>query len=230
MSIVTHGAVGAFNGRTGDVVTYRWRKLRVGRSAARTSRREKTAKQKNQQKVFGVLSQVLSYFKNEINLGFNFKHGNVPPFGYAMRHNAKCCSLNADGIPVIDFASIQLTKGNLDQVYRVTMRLSAEKNNTIQLNWKNPVHFKSNVSETDVLHLQFFNEEVAASARESALAAYQTEAGARGDSYAEIKVVKTTMSGAFHCWLFLALMDRKQVSKTKYLGKFDFAVSGTDNV
>lgn len=204
------GSSGDFNGKIGNIVVYTSRKLKLGRSTPRKTKKETTELQSNQRSSLGLVSSTLSPLKEAIDIGFASKKGTMTAMNTAVQYGLKHAVSGTFPDLTIDYAKILLSKGPLDHVN--TPYLIQLDNNKVRVNWLNPLNFKLGVEENDTVHLYFYCE--------ITMVLREFKTVLRSDATAELDLNQSYMHGTIHGWMFMVAANGKTVSNSKYLGSF----------
>lgn len=208
MSKYTPGALGEFTGQTGNTVTCRWRKLKIGRSAPdKTSKKPTEAVQAQRLKI-GLMSPFLKQLKQAVTTGYLSKNGDKTARENAMKYNLKHAINGTFSAPRINYAKVQLSSGTLDQIY--TPSITIKEGNKFQVNWLNSPNLKIGAQENDMVFLSFYGENQQADIKENA--------GLRSDGVAMAKLSRSILASTVHAWMFLVSADGKRTSNSRYLG------------
>ena len=208
MSKYTPGALGEFTGTTGDLVTCRWRKLKIGRNRPAKTKNKPTEAIQVQRLKIGLMSHFLKQLKKTVTAGYLSKNGDKTARENAMKYNLKHAISGTFSEPRIDYAKVQLSSGTLDQIY--TPSITITEGNMIQVNWLNSPNLKIGSQENDVVFLSFYGENESVITKENA--------GLRSEGVAVAKLSRTILASTVHTWMFLISADGKRASSSRYLG------------
>lgn len=210
MAINKPGEAGKFTGKIGQTVLSAWRKLHIARSAPAKSRKKPSIAQLEQRLRLKIASGFLQRLTEFINIGFPSNKKNMTNMNVAQQHFLKNAITGTYPNLIIDHTQIQMSSGDLAQVYNLRMSLTSGIQE-VMLTWQNPVNLKLGIEEHDQVQLCLYAE----NAHDRSTWIFR-DVAFRSD-------LKVTLpfSGNWsiiHIWMFLISADKKRASITKYLG------------
>jgi len=160
MSKVTPGGLGAFRGKTGNVVIIKWRKKLYGKAAPRKSTKEPKLEQRVQRAKFKTVISHVSIFSDAIAIGWQKKTGSLTPMNRAMQYAFKNAVIGEYPNFELDHSKILLSKPQvkfaIEEVY--TLAAVAITGGLITVSWSNlPFATSTDTARTDRLYAVFFN-------------------------------------------------------------------------
>jgi len=209
MGTIRKGILGGINGRVGAVVGSKWRNLSILKSRPR--RKNKRAyKFKNPQTLrLGKMSNFLSKYKDELNIGFFQKRTDLAPINFAMKYNLVNGLVDTDGDFEIDYEKIVFSKGNLEPVW--SEQIFFDPGCLIRITWDIPQTVDLKIIGKDIPCVVIYDSTLDE----------KVKPGLNVDRTAKefiINMDEAYAGNTFHAWIFFVSADGKKVSNSDYIG------------
>ena len=208
--IVKKGAVGTINGKTGNVVTTKWRNKDVVKSTPRKQNKKKDAQPQPQNLKLGLMSKMLSKFKRQIKIGFDKKTNKLPGFQMAMEYNIAHAIKGENPNFDIDYEKVIFSRGSGDIAWGGSLTLLED--NDFLLTWETAPTSNLKKNGQDLLHVMVWES----TKRQGAI--YTAPTARRADLSTVRVIPGTLIPGTIHVWIFFSSPDGKTVSNTRYMG------------
>jgi len=211
MGIITKkGAIGTINGRTGDVVTTKWRRTDVVKSTPEKKKKKKGAKLQPQSVKIGLMSKMLSKFKKQIQIGLDKKTKKLPGFQMAMEYNITHAIKGEDPNFEIDYEKVIFSRGSGDIAWGGSLTLLED--NDFLLTWETLSTSNLKKNGQDLIHVMVWES----TKRRGAV--YSSQTATRAELSTVRRIPGTLIPGTIHVWVFFSSPDGKTVSNTRYMG------------
>jgi len=208
--IVKKGAVGTINGKTGNVVTTKWRNKDVVKSTPRKQNKKKDAQPQPQNLKLGLMSKMLSKFKKQIKIGFNKKTNKLPGFQMAMEYNIEHAIKGEHPNFEIDYEKVIFSRGCGDIAWGGSLTLLED--NDFLLTWETAPTSSLKKNGKDILQVMVWEST-------NGLSEKYKESTVTRDALSTVRALQTTLvPGTVHVWIFFSSPDGKTVSNTRYMG------------
>lgn len=206
MATSRNGIMGGFSGKAGPVVGTTWKKTNVVKSSSKkTIRKEDLLPQSF---AFKMMSEFLSCFTDDINLGFYHRKNKVSPFNKAMRINLNAAVIGESPDYEIDYENIIFSKGDLETAWIATATRIGETQ--ININWEIPETLELKQVGNDAVRLLIYN-----ATRKTAMSV--NYAATRRDLSMDINFDPVFKDDQFHIWMYFISPDGKSVSDSDYV-------------
>lgn len=212
MGTVRPGAAGKFKGKVNNAVFASWKGVDTVRNTPGKIYKRPSIKQLEQRLKFGMSSNFSSKLNDAIKIGFPLNKRNQTNMNIATKHNAKKAVIGTYPDLSIDYAQIQISKGDLAQVVNPRMAV-VEGTQNIKVTWENPINLKLGVEEHDTLQFCLYSE----IKDDGHVAKIYNDTALRSDC--EVIITMNSLIINIHAWMFLISADKKRASITRYLGK-----------
>lgn len=211
MSKIKPGHVGRFNGKIGDVVVSKFRKMIIGRSTPSPSSKLPTAKQKQIRAIFALITTFISKFADFIAIGFPKVEGNLGARNLATKyHIENAVVITPDGYAV-DYEKVVLSKGKLVGVYDVVV--TSLPNRELSVVWKMDPFVDDKNKATDTVAFVAYSPDLGFTIGSTNLAN-------RSDLEGSMTLMRAFTGKKVHVYMFLAGVDGKNTSPSEYLGEY----------
>lgn len=228
MGIQTNGLLGTFYNKTGAVIGRRYRGMNIITGLPRGSSKKFTPAQQEQQFKLGALSEVLSYFAEEIYIGFKKYKKKGQPLNVAFSYNfgnafevlprvEKLVQATPDAKPVIvldferyillDFPKLVMTRGDVFSPDCPSVALAADGSFTC--NWMATPEYVYNWG-TDLVTLLVWNDTLKKSMH------YRCMTSRSALSFSN-ELPEEWIGDSLHGYLFCSTPDHKHVGESVYL-------------
>ncbi|EDM36226.1 hypothetical protein PBAL39_20124 [Pedobacter sp. BAL39] len=213
MSIIEHGAIGGFSGKTGPVVGARVRGQDTMRAKPRKSTKPKTLKQLVQQARFKVITSFITKAQGIFKIGYQENTGKLTPYNKAFQYHDEHAVMGAYPDFKIDYAKVKWT----DENRYLWLQMMMEEVVTplplykVKIDWTNiQAGDVDKTNGTDVAKFLFYSP-----TRDMYILA--------PDVTRSTETVTATLPRLFaesdiHGWVFFVSADGQELSATTYLG------------
>lgn len=212
MGTVRPGPSGKFKGKLDNTVFAPWKGINTVRKTPRRTLKKPSIKQLDLRLRFGMSSNFSSKLNDAIKIGFPLNKRNKTNWNFAIQHNVKKAITGTYPDLSIDYAEIQISKGDLAQVCN-PRTVVVKGTHSVKITWENPANLKLGVEEHDNLQFCIYGEVD----EEEQFAMLNTNAAYRIDGEVTIGINKNFVS--IDLWMFLISADKKRTSISRYLGK-----------
>ncbi|WP_374163749.1 DUF6266 family protein [Arcticibacter sp. MXS-1] len=208
MGIYKKGINGPFLGKTGSVIGSRWKKINYIKGFSRLSDKAPTPGQLKQRAKFEMMASLLAEIRAMLDLGYNHEDtSKKDALHLAMSYHLKWAFREENGVPVIDFSQLILSKGSLPKTAGAGMRYSAEDG--LIISWPTEVR-NPFISAEDQLTVLLCNER-----KRNWL--IPVRSWKRRDGQAKLTVGNGLLKGLIHCYIFFTSWNGHN-SPSQYLG------------
>lgn len=207
--IVKKGAIGTVNGKVGDVVVTTHRgKLVVKDTPRLRSKRDKKPKSAQNFKI-SLISRFLSFFTEDVRIGFYRRAAKIAPFQRAVSYNIRHAVTGAFPDFSIDYSKIVFSEGAREIAW--SGKVTAEGKG-FRISWEVPPSSKLKVIGKDKGHLMVYNH------TKDRPVEFREISFERADLSYATTIPLSFFGDDLHVWLFFSSPDGKTVSNSQYLG------------
>jgi hypothetical protein len=218
MATINNGAVGEFRGKINDTVITKWLGLVVGRSLpTRTTKKPKQATIEYRHR-FGVVSHLLSPFKEVIQIGFPSNRRSCTRMNLVVKSTLKDAVLGSYPEWSLNPDNLQLSSGALPQVYNVEGKADIDDPYQFNIVWQNPAILRMGLSGFDRIQVFVLTDKPDETSKSGRL---YPDAGFRSEGSCSIMLPRNK-NLSVQIWMFLLSENGKEASSTVYLGELNF--------
>ncbi len=212
MGLIETGILGGVRNKVGSVVGSFWRSLNVLRAMPRKSNKAPTREQLDQQIKFALITAMLSYIADLINIGYKSSSAVATPMNVAVAENLKNAITGVSPDFTVDYSKLTYSKGKLALPFNAEVQSAAGAKLNFSWSFEDQEEDEVYMNATDKLTLLVYSPDK--------------------DRFAKVKnvVERSALTYSFslpllfsgddvHCYLSFNSTKRKGlVSDTLYLG------------
>jgi len=211
MATYKPGTAGEFNGKIGNLVISKWKKIRIGRATPRKTHKKITLKALTQRTKFKANSVLLRSFLDVIQVGFPADKSNVYGWSKAVKCNAQYVVESKNNEYTVALNKMKLSMGMLDQVIAPEMSYA---DNELYIDWLNPDHLNLGAEEDDRIQLCIYRPHL-----ERKKVEFKKNIAWRKATFFKYQLKGLNYREPVYIWIFLVSANGKKVSDSQYVGR-----------
>ncbi|SDJ97596.1 hypothetical protein SAMN04487898_105193 [Pedobacter sp. ok626] len=218
MGIIRQGILGGFRKKTGTVVGARYRNRDVIRGLPRPSSKPATELQTSQRSRFGLVTGVLSWISEYIELFYGNRSDANSPMNEAVAYHLKEAIKVVGSSIEMDYTKLMFARGRLK--LPPTLRLAASVEGKVDFEWSNEVGADNKFRDaTDMANLLVYNP--AKDEFVSLMAAAPRSAG-----IFKLQLPLEYGEDDVYCYInFSSTLTKGLVSESRYVGKIQIVAT-----